>query len=45
LNDYKYIDPLLAQEKAEDSVYNGCSPLAEKAFDNFTYSENAFLKK
>ncbi len=28
--DYKYIDPMLANEKAEDSVYNGYSPLVMK---------------
>ena len=37
--DYKYIDPMLANEKAEDSVYNGYSPLAMKGmfmFKNIT---------
>jgi hypothetical protein len=29
-DDYKYIDPMLENEKAEDSVYNGCSPLVMK---------------
>ena len=45
MNDYKYIDPLLSQEKAEDSVYNGFSPIAQKCFDDFTYTENVFMKK
>ena len=34
-NDYKYIDPMLANEKAEDSIYNGCSPLVMKGNNLF----------
>jgi hypothetical protein len=55
-DDYKYIDPMLANEKAEDSVYNGFSPLVMKGnyinfnnlfvleFKDFTYAQN-FLDK
>jgi len=39
-NDYKYIDPGLEHEKAEDSLYNGMSPIMMKDYKDFTYVNN-----
>jgi len=40
--EYKYIDPGLNNEKPEDSLYNGLSPLNVKEFDQFTLVNKQF---
>jgi len=41
-DDLKYIDPSLTTMQADDSIQNGFSPILEKVFVDFTYSENTF---
>lgn len=45
LNDFDYIDPEIMEEKAEDSLPNGCTPIFKKHFEDFTFSCDEFNGK
>ena len=36
-NDFDYIDQEMLEEKAEDSIANGCTPIFKEVFDDFEY--------